>query len=884
MDKRLFLIDGHSIIFRMYYAFLNRPMRNSKGEDVSVLYGFTKYLVDIITKEKPTHLAVCFDPPGKTFRHTIYPEYKATRQAAPELVIRALEPLTEICLAMGIPVFMVKGFEGDDVLGTLAVRSAANGFKVFMVTPDKDFGQLINSDIYQYKPGKSGAENEIYGPAEICEKLKIARPNQIIDMLAICGDSADNVPGVKGVGEVGAAKLLAKWDTLEGIYEHLDELTPAQKKLFEDARDYIALSKELVTIKTDVPCDIQEDEMLLVQTHCAKVAELFDRYEFPSLKERLDINCEEKTEKTELPFDCVSPEHIVREAKSSRRCSIVATVDGESVFSTITGISIAVKKEDGTFCAAAGKVGDFIEILRSDSVEKTGYNLKLTDNLLHNAGTRLGGRLDDIELMHYLINPEQSHKIDVLCRRYIAVNVEDLKAGAKQEAEDIGLFDLLPEENVTKEDNCGIAVATYLLSDAIKVHLEEMALDKLYYQIEEPLIRVLARMERAGVRVDITSLAGYANSLEKEMMVIEGKVRTEAGEPALNLSSPKQIGTLLYEKLQIDPRLKAKKQSYPTDEETLMNYADRYPIINDILEYRGVKKLLGTYIEPFGGWISPMDGRIHTTFNQALTATGRLSSSRPNLQNIPIRTERGKEIRKAFVASDSSMVIVSADYSQIELRLMAHFCGDHNMLNAFCLGKDVHAITASKIFKLPLEEVTSEQRRMAKTANFGIMYGISAFGLSQRLNISRTESKKIIDDYFDSFPTIKEWIEKTRESASVRGYVETLFGRRRYLPDINSRNATARALAERNAVNAPIQGTAADIIKMAMNKVDLRIRNAALKSKMVLQIHDELVFEAPVEEVDQLMEIIKSEMENVLTLSVPLTVECNYGKNWLEAH
>lgn len=889
MERKLLLIDGHSLIFRMYYAFLRHPMVNSKGTDVSILFGFTKYVLELIDKEKPTHVAVCFDPPGKTFRHTLYPEYKGTRDATPELVIEALEPLIEICKALEVPVLMVPGFEGDDVLGSMAVRSAAEGFTVYMVTPDKDFGQLIGDNIFQYKPGKGGADSEIVGSAQLCEKLGIQRPSQVIDMLTLCGDASDNVPGVKGVGEVGASKLISKYASVENIYAHLDELSEKQAEMFRQAQDHIALSKTLVTIKTDIPLEATADDMLLRTEHKAEVAELFDFYEFTSLMKYIHLapgqQVQRQNSSVAVEWTVISPGQLCEKAVGCGVCALALEPDGTGVFAGIKGLTAAVT-ENGVNYAAFGSAEDFSAMLSDSRITKAGYALKSADNLLNNAGIKLCGKLEDIELMHYLIDPEKTHKIEVLSRSYLSYNMEE-ESPVQEQTGDVSLFDFVDEVPSAVVPRYKEAVVSAMLDAVLRDELTKMALDKLYFQIEEPLIRVLAKMERNGVRVDLNILKDYAQSLAQDLVAIEAKVRESIGLPELNVGSPKQVGLALFETLRIDPRVKGKKDArntYLTDEETLMNYAEEFPVIYDILDYRSVKKLLGTYIEPFASWVSPRDGRVHTTFNQALTATGRLSSSKPNLQNIPIRTERGREIRKAFVASEPGNVIVSADYSQIELRLMAHFCGDDHMCDAFCQGQDVHAITASKIFGVPVSEVTSEQRRMAKTANFGIMYGISAFGLAQRLHIPRVAAKKLIEDYFASFPSIRQWIEKTKADASGCGYVQTLFGRRRYLPDINSRNAATRALAERNAVNAPIQGTAADIIKMAMNRVDLRLRNAGLRSRMVLQIHDELVFEAPESEVAELMGIIKQEMENVITLSIPLTVECNYGKNWLEAH
>lgn len=910
MDGKLFLIDGHSLIFRMYYAFLRHPMVNSKREDVSILYGFTRYLLELTAKYAPTHMAVCFDPPGKTFRHQLYPQYKGTRQATPEQVIAALDPLLEICGAMELPVLMVPGFEGDDVLGSMAVRSAAEGLDVYMVTPDKDFGQLISDKIIQLKPGKGGGDDEMVGPAQLCARYGINSPGQVIDMLAICGDSADNVPGVTGVGEVGAAKLIGKYGSVGNIYAHLDELPSRQQELFRAAQDHIDLSRTLVTIKTDIPLETTADEMLLSGTYGNEVARLFDRFEFPSLRKMISIRRDGEgalpapdgttsappapdgttsalpaPDGTALPvLDDVAPDVLYKFAKQAGIVGIATDADSDGGLLRLTLAAPSVKG----FVTCSGSPEIFSGVLVDGSVVKTGYDLKDLLGQLGTCNIVMSGRLDDTALLHYLVNPEQSHKVDVLSRSYLGINPDRQDGSLPDRAPEIlpGLFDDAPNEGgVSLKDRRLEAAVLVMLDEKLRSDLREMRMENLFDTVEEPLQRVLSRMETNGVKVDMAPLRSYAGILKEEMVAIENKVRAELEDADLNLSSPRQIGIALFEKKKIDPKRKPDpKHVYPTDEETLMNYAESFPVIYDILEYRGIKKLIGTYIEPFDGWISPSDGRIHTTFNQTQTATGRLSSSRPNLQNIPIRTERGREIRKAFVAGDADHVIVSADYSQIELRLMAHFCADAHMIEAFSKNLDVHAITASKIFHVPLEEVTPDMRRAAKTANFGIMYGISAFGLAQRLKMPRVAAKKLIEDYFSSFPSIRGWIDSTTASASENGYVQTLFARRRYLPDINSRNATVRSLAARNAVNAPIQGTAADIMKIAMIAVDRRIRQEKMSSKMVLQIHDELVFDAPRCEVEKLMEILKQEMEHVIELSVPLTIECNYGDNWLEAH
>ena len=911
---KLFLIDGHALIFKMYYAFLGRPMVNSQGVDTSILFGFTKYLLELIDRERPTHIAVSFDPPGGTFRNELYPAYKANRGETPALVIAALDPLTQIVEALDIPVLMIPGYEADDVIGSAARRFEAEGFEVCMVTPDKDYGQLVSPRVRQLKPGKSGGESELLGVAEVCDKWKISAPAQVIDILALCGDASDNVPGVQGVGPVGAAKLLGKYGTVEGIYEHLGELTARQQEQFRAAEDHIALSKRLVTIKTDIPLDVTAEQLVFDTVETPELDALLDRYEMPSLKRLLkkvsvSNNVEPDSagraaasgnksvvngDRSSVAASWSAPASVAArglvnggtaseaqrwDEREARRClepSQLAATAPAKVAINLQGDRMFVATEAGV---AEGAPEDFRALLEDAAVVKAGADLKAQANALAARGIRLAGRLEDIALMHYLLGPERSHKTDVLARSYLGVELE--AAGA---ADTGSLFDELPDDS--GPDRILETAAILRLSEIL---LQEMAategMQHLYDDIEEPLIGVLARMEQTGVKVDLGSLRDFADGLRRKMVEREAEVRRLADEPTLNILSPKQIGVVLFEKLKLDPKArKPKSGNWPTDEQTLSHLADRSPIIDAILDYRGLRKLLSTYIEPFAGYISPKDGRVHTTFNQALTSTGRLSSSNPNLQNIPVRTEEGREIRKAFVAGEEDWVMMSADYSQIELRLMAHLSGDAHLVDAFRHGLDVHAATAAKIFRIPLEEVTSDQRRIAKTANFGIMYGISSFGLAERLRCPRSEAKQIIDDYFASFPSIRGFIDATVAQARERGYVETLFGRRRYIADISAGNAALRALAERNAVNAPIQGTAADIIKLAMIAVDRRLREGGFRSRMVLQIHDELLLEVPQDEIAPVRDLLVHEMENVITLSVPLTVECNDGKTWLEAH
>lgn len=870
---KLFLIDGHALIFKMYYAFLGRPMINSKGEDTSIIFGFTKYLIELIEREQPSHIAVAFDPPGGTFRNKLYPEYKANRPETPKLVIDALKPLTEIVASLGIPVLMIPGFEADDVIGSMAKRSAEEGFEVYMVTPDKDYGQLIDAHIFQYKPGKGGSDKEILGVPEVCEKYSISNPLQVIDILALCGDSSDNVPGVQGVGPVGAAKLLGKYHSVESIYEHLGELSAKQQEKFNEAADHIGLSKQLVTIKTDIPLSVSAQDMAIKPMIGTEILSQIDHYEMPSIKKRISQIWE------------------IEASGSKSREFTDAGIEEVSDAARKSGF-ISIATENGMLAAAAGSVvclcespEELKDILQDPSVTKCGYKLKADIKALDASGISLQGKLLDAQIMHYLLNPESSHDLETLCEQFLGTGLE-VQDEKEQSDGDLFAADLFAQTS-SSEDRSVLKRRSALclqLTETLLSKLSGSEASSVYDRIEEPLIGVLARMEEAGVLVDLGVLREFAGGLREKIRACEEKVRSQCGRPELNLSSPKQIGELLFEDLKIDPSAKKPgKGSWPTDEETLLKYADENPIIEEILSYRASKKLLSTYIEPFPAYVSPADGRVHTSFNQALTATGRLSSSSPNLQNIPIRTEQGKEIRKAFTAAPGN-VIISADYSQIELRLMAHWCGDEHMIEAFREGQDVHTAMAAKIFHKKISEVSSDERRIAKTANFGIMYGISAFGLAQRLHISRGEASKLIDDYYASFPAIRTFIDETLEGARRNGFVQTLFGRRRYVTDVNSRNAQIRAMAERNAVNAPIQGSAADIIKLAMTGTDKALRESGLQARLVLQIHDELVVEAPKDELQTVCNILKEQMEGVAELRVPLTVECNYGDNWLEAH
>ena len=979
--EKVFLIDGHAQIFRMYYAYMRRPLVNSKGEETSILFGFTKMLLDLIKRECPTHLAVAFDPPVKTFRHEAYPLYKANRTAAPEQVIAALEPLKAILEAFGIPVIMVPSYEADDVIGSMATQwSDSSSREIYMVTPDKDYGQVVAQNVFQYKPAKGSQEMEILGPDAICGLYGISSPEQVREILTLWGDSSDNVPGAKGVGEVSAKKLVGKYGTIENIYNHLEELTPKLRASLEEFRPQMPMSRFLVTIKRDVQLPCTLNDIALKSPVLSKIEPLFRRYEFDSLLKLLPdafagtvapltsaavSAAQAAVAAPDYIFERIATEELLQKAKASGVIALMIR-EGEHFWAT------QELPHKFVWCAAgrlaelsAREFGLYRELLSNAQVKKCGYGLKEMMKemlqLLQQRGAEGGpaaesepagaarpgagnepadaarpdavmaGPLEDLEIMHYILNPERTHKEDILLRAYLNISLEELllkyekqqglgpagqnefagqdelsgKEGpagqqtlVQQAPVQQNLFDALEEmgdnaganggSNLSEREVARAAVECALqmpLGDAIGKELERNGQRGLYEKIEMPLIEVLATMEHNGVKVDVGQLRSYSARLSLELAEIEGKVRELSGVDGVNLSSPKQVGALLFERLRIAPNIKkSAKGSYPTDEETLNSYREATPVVGLILEYRAVKKLISTYADALPNLISPLDGKVHTTFNQALTATGRLSSNNPNLQNIPIRTERGREIRKAFVPSNPQGFILSADYSQIELRLMAHMSCDPHFLEAFRNGADIHTATAAKIFGVAPEQVSKEERSRAKVANFGIIYGISAFGLSQRMGLSRRDSKEFIETYFATYPGIKEYMEKTIAQGREQGYVETIFGRKRYLPDINSRNANLRSFNERNAINAPLQGSAADIIKIAMINLHKRMQEMRLKSKLILQVHDELVLDVVPEELELLSGLVKETMESVVELKVPLIAECGYGKNWLEAH
>ena len=908
--QKIFLIDGHSQIFRMYYAFMRRPMVNSKGEDTSILFGFTKMLLELIAKEQPTHLAVAFDPPAKTFRHEAYPEYKANRSAAPELVKAALEPLQDILAAFNIPVVMIPGFEADDVIGSMATQWEDQDTQIYMVTPDKDYGQLITQNIFQYKPGKAGGEVEVIGKEQVCANYGICEPQQVIDILTIWGDSSDNVPGIRGIGEVGAKKLIGKYGSLEGILEHVCELPQKQQESIKGSLEQIKMSRFLVTIKTDIQLPVSVDEIKIKGAEATQVSRIFDRYEFNSLRKLLPPGfvtdgIASHTNETVPTQENTTAEIPRTQEVNPAELTNIAAKENEVAIITIAGQGTVVGCKSNYATIGEGQEEQLAELFSCNAITKTGYGFKELYKKLWDKGINLNGDIFDIELMHYILNPERSHKEDMLVKSYLGIDINKLgeagiheKNSGEQLHEDLfstaaepdlfSIFEeavpnsLSPQEGKTAGIRCALLLQ---LGKKIMEELTQAGQYKLYKEIEAPLIEVLANMEHTGVKIDTAHLKQYSNTLGSELAKIEAEAVELSGEKDINLSSPKQVGILLYEKLQLNPKVKkSAKGSYPTDEETLNELLDTHPIVGKILEYRGIKKLISTYTDALPELINPATGKIHTTFNQSLTATGRLSSTNPNLQNIPIRTQRGREIRRAFIPSNPNVLIISADDSQIELRLMAHMSGDPHLIDAFNRGMDIHTATAAKVFKVSEEEVTKEQRSRAKTANFGIIYGISAFGLSQRLGMSRSDSKKLIEDYFTSYPKVKEYMNNMVSMAKEKGYVETIYGRKRFLPDINSRNAVVRSFSERNAINAPLQGSAADIIKVAMINIYNRMQEEGLQSKMVLQVHDELVFDTVPDEAERIACIVNKEMENVIKLSIPLIAESGKGTNWLEAH
>lgn len=923
MPKTIILFDAYALIYRAYFAFISRPIKNSKGLNTSAIFGFTKSMLDAIKRFDPTHVAVAFDVSGKTFRSEIFPEYKANRQETPEDIRQSIPIIKEVLRAMNIAIVEMQGFEADDIVGTLARVAEDDGFEVLMMTPDKDYGQLLTEKVRIVKPSRSGAEIVIVTAKDFCEGYGIERPMQFKDILALWGDTSDNIPGVPGIGEKTAATLISKYGSIENIYKNIGDLSKSQQEKLLNNRDILDRAKVLVEIKIDVPIDINLDSFKRTQPNTDGLKALFEELEFrslmrevfgetkvvekakpiqgslfgdddfepvqqaPTYKTIADFKKDYKLVETEAEIDS-----LVQTLSSVKEfCFDTETTGLEHHTSQIVGMSFAIKPHEAWYVfvpadktKASEVINKFKSLFENESIAKVGQNIKFDLLMLKNYGVELKGKLNDSMLAHYLLEPDMRHNLNIMSENYLnykPIEIEELigKKGPRQ----------LNMRNVDPK-----TIATYAGEDAdlalqlkniLFEKLEKESLTELYYALEEPLIDVLAQIEYNGVCINPTSLNELAVELNKQLIALDDEIKQMAGVPDLNVSSPKQLGEVLFEKLHIATDVKkTKTKQYSTNEEELVKYKDKHPIVEKILDFRSVKKLLSTYVEVLPTLINKKTGRIHASFNQAVASTGRLSSNNPNLQNIPIREERGREIRRAFVPESSEYVILSADYSQIELRLMAHMSNDETMLDAFQSGEDIHATTASKIFKVPLPEVSREQRSKAKTANFGMIYGISAFGLSQRLEISRTEAKELIDGYFATYKGVKDYMDFCAKQAREKGYVETIYGRKRYLPDISSGNAMVRGLAERNAINAPIQGSAADIIKAAMIAIHGELKKRSLKSRMIIQVHDELVFEVYKPELDDMKALVKSSMENVLKLKVPLLVEMGVGENWLDAH
>ena len=918
---KLFLIDACALIYRSHYAFIKSPRINPEGLNTSAVMGFCNTLNEVLTKEKPTHIGVAFDH-GKTFRHDAFPEYKAQREETPEDIKLSVPLIKQVLEAMRIPILQVDGFEADDIIGTVATRFGADGIDTFMLTPDKDYGQLIGPNVFMYRP-RHGGGYEILGEKEVGEKYGIPTPAQVIDLLALMGDSADNFPGCPGVGEKTAAKLINQFGSIDNMLQHTDEIKGKLREKVENAVEDIKMSKFLATIRTDVPMQLDLDELKVEQPDEAKLRAIFEELEFKTLinkflnkgeskpktdNNQLDLFAENTTNESDEPknakFESIkTTQHeyklVENEEELRQLCDFFITkefvsIDTETtstdaISAELVGLSFSVEEKKAFYVAVPANYEEALKIVQifkplyeSDKIMKIGQNIKYDYEVLTRYGVTLQGKMFDTMIAHYLIQPELHHNMDYMAETllgYQTIHIEELLGpkGKKQK----NMRDLSPTDiyEYAAED----ADITLRLKNVLEPRLKELGVEELFWNIEMPLVRVLADMELNGVCLDTEALQDTSKIFTERMKQYEQEIYKEAGEE-FNISSPKQVGDILFGKMQImDKPKKTKTGQYVTSEEVLQSLENKNPIVRNILNYRGMKKLLSTYIDALPKLINPRTGHIHTSFNQALTATGRLSSSDPNLQNIPVRTDDGKEIRKCFIPEEGCLFF-SADYSQIELRIMAHLSEDENMMEAFREGHDIHRATAAKIWHVDIDKVTDAQRKKAKQANFGIIYGITTYGLAQRMDIPNGEAKELIEGYFHTFPKVKAYMEHAKEVARAKGYAETLFHRRRYLADINSRNATVRGFAERNAINAPIQGTEADIIKVAMVRIWERFKKEGIRSKMILQVHDELNFSVFPEEREQVERIVIEEMQNAYPLNVPLIADAGWGKNWLEAH
>lgn len=920
---KLFLLDAYALIYRAYYALIKSPRVNSKGLNTSAIMGFVNTLEEVLTKENPTHIGVAFDPAGPTFRHEAYPEYKAQREETPEAIRLSVPYIKQILEAYNIPILEVAGYEADDVIGTLAKKAGAMGIETYMMTPDKDYGQLVSSNVFMYRPKFGDKEFEVMGPDEVMNKYGLSSPLQVIDMLGLMGDAADNIPGCPGVGEKTAVKLISQYGSIENLLEHKGELKGALKTKIETNEEGIVFSKFLATIKTDVPIELDMPLLERKKIDEQKLRSLFEELEFRTLINRIlnkdkkvsnqpslqgDLFAVKSTEGNEEPvssnlktlndidydYQLVDTEEKMNELCGKIFTSSAVSVDTETTSTDamkaeLVGLSFSIEENKAFYVPIPSERDEALKIVNifkgvyeSPDLMKIGQNIKYDIIVLANYGVKFNGPIFDTMIAHYVLQPELRHNMDYMAEVYLnykTIHIDEL-IGPKGKGQK-NMRSLSPSEvyKYASED----ADVTLKLKNIFEVELKKNGLYSLFEEIEMPLVPVLARMEMNGVRVDTESLAETSRQFAERMSTIEKEIHEMAGMD-FNISSPKQVGEVLFDKLKIvDKAKKTKTGQYVTSEDVLQNLKSRHPIVEKILDYRGYKKLLSTYVDSLPQLINPKTGHIHTSYNQAVTSTGRLSSSDPNLQNIPIRDENGKEVRKAFIP-DEGCEFFSADYSQIELRIMAHLSQDENMIEAFTQGYDIHAATAAKIYKIPIEEVTADQRRKAKTANFGIIYGITVFGLAERMEVSRAEAKELIDGYFATYPKVREYMDRSIQMARERGYTETMFSRRCMLPDINSHNAVVRGYAERNAINTPIQGSAADIIKIAMVRIDRRMQAENMRSKMILQVHDELNFSVFPEEKERLQKMVVEEMESACQMSVPLIADCGWGKNWLEAH
>lgn len=921
--QTLYLLDAYALIYRAYYALIRSPRINSKGQNTSAVYGFVNTLNDVLTTEKPDFIGIAFDPAGGTFRHEAYPEYKAQREATPEDIKWAVPIIKDIIRAYNIPILETPGYEADDVIGTLALQGVEAGLEVHMVTPDKDYAQLVRPGIFMRRPGHGAAGMEKLGPTEVCEKYGINNTDQVIDLLGLMGDTADNVPGCPGVGEKTAVKLINQFGSIDNLLENTDQLKGAMKKKVEENIEQIKFSKFLVTIKTDVPIQLDLDALRTTDANKDALRPIYENLEFRMFLKKMDGDVAEKQNNVNswgALFDAQPPVVQEEEKKISFKtindvphsyklieteedakllrdklltfdtiCLDTETTSIDAIRAKLVGLSFSVKKGEAWYVAvpreteaAQHMVQIFSSIYENDKILKVGQNLKYDLTVLANYGIQLKAPLFDTMLAHYLVQPELRHNMDYLAEIYLnyqTIHIDTL-IGPKGKNQK-NMADLAPADIC--DYACEDADITLQLMEPLKAEMEKNQLTRVFHEIEMPLMPVLAQMERNGVRLDTEALSETGEQFRQRMQQLESEIYELAGHP-FTITSPRQVGEVLFDELKLNEKAKKTKSGqYSTGEEVLEAIKHKHPIVEKILAHRALKKLISTYIDALPKLINPATGRIHTSFNQAVTATGRLSSSNPNLQNIPVRGDDGREIRKAFVP-EPGCIFFSADYSQIELRIMAHLSADEHLVNDFRCGRDIHAATAARIFHKPIEEVSRDERRKAKTANFGIIYGISAFGLAERMEVSRTEAKELITNYFDTYPRVKEYMQTSVERARELGYIVTEFGRRRYLPDITSRNAVVRGYAERNAVNAPIQGTAADIIKIAMVRIAQRFEAEGIQSKMILQVHDELNFSVLPEEFDRVKNIVIQEMEGAYTMSVPLLADCGEGKNWLEAH